>query len=343
MDPSRAPVAFGRLSVPQLFGELQQQREAEGRMKVLRSICDLVHDPERVYRTVNGGFVDQLKVPLEDEDESVRSQTCELLHLLTAHTIGRQALLSSSLLPHLSQLLDDSSSSCRINILRVLNRLVLLPRGADAVLPLVPNLIQKLRQREKEEEEEVLLLSTLNYCSRLNPLPALSCNGVQLLGTKLSHQSVKVRREAAAAMMALSVPMDGKVQVCEEEDVLPLLVSLLVDGDIEVQTNAVGVIMNTVIITAGKRRCLDLNVLPILVNLLSEEEEQQQEEEKRRKSKALFMYSLRALTALADAPQARHLLLRQLPLLERRSGIGEKDWDVRRAALTAVKVVNWRP
>lgn len=37
----------------------------------------------------SAGFLQQLEVLLEDEDPSVRSGTCELLHLLTAHSLGR--------------------------------------------------------------------------------------------------------------------------------------------------------------------------------------------------------------------------------------------------------------
>lgn len=48
-----------------------------------------------------------------------------------------------------------------------------------------------------------------------------------------------------------SVPMDGKRQVCKDAEVLPVLVGLLRDKDVEVQANAAGVIMNTVIITTG--------------------------------------------------------------------------------------------
>jgi len=54
IDPTRAPVAFGRRAVPQLFEELQQP-EAERRLPALASLCDLMHDPERLYQTVNGG------------------------------------------------------------------------------------------------------------------------------------------------------------------------------------------------------------------------------------------------------------------------------------------------
>ncbi|XP_068559136.1 radial spoke head 14 homolog [Cebidichthys violaceus] len=340
VDSTRAPVAFGRRAVPQLFGDLLRP-EADTRLRALGSLCDLIHhDQDRVYQTVRGGFLQQLNVLLEDEDSSVRTKTCELLHLLTSHNISRQALLSSSLLPPLSQLLDDSSPSCRRSVLRVLDRLALLPAGAEALLPLVPKLMLKLREEEEEEEEEVLLLSTITSCSRLDALPALASDGVSLLGRKLSHRSPNIRREAAAALMNLSVCEDGRRRVCEEE-LLPVLVDLLQDQDLEVQTNAAGVIMYTVIITAGKQRCLDLNVIPVLLDLVTRDKKEEEEERKRRR-KALVLYSLRALTALAEVPVGRVLLLEQLPLLVRRSE-AEEDQDVRRAAETTVRVVTWTP
>ncbi|XP_069581676.1 radial spoke head 14 homolog isoform X2 [Brachyistius frenatus] len=344
-DPTWAPVAFGRRAVPQLFEELQKP-EPGRRLRALASLCDLVHDPELLYQAVNGGFMEQLAVLLEDEDPLVKVKTCELLHQLTAHSAGRQALLTSSLLSPLSLLLDDSSSSCRTSVHRVLNRLALLPAGAESLLSLVPKLMLKLRHEEDEEEEEeeeevqVLLLSTIACCSRLDAQPSLSSDGVSLLRRKLSHRRPDIRREAAAAMMALSVPVDGKRQVCEEEELLPVLLHLLQDEDVDVRTNAAGVIMNVAIITAGKQRCLGLDVITVLLSLLSEEE---QEEEKRRRRKALVVYSLRALTALAEAPDGRHLLLEHLPLLVRRSQDAEEDQEVRRAAQTAVEVVTWTP
>lgn len=66
--------------------------------------------------------------------------------------------------------------------------------------------MQKLKEQEEEEEEEevqVLILSTLSCCSLLDALPALAADGVSVLSRKLSHHSPNVRREAAAAMMAL--------------------------------------------------------------------------------------------------------------------------------------------
>ncbi|TKS79169.1 Radial spoke head 14 -like protein [Collichthys lucidus] len=344
IDPSRAPVAFGRRAVPQLFEELQQRPEAARRQRALNSLCDLMHNPERVYQTVTGGFLEQVKVLFQDEDADVRTKTCDLLHVLTSHSVGRQALLSSSLLPPLSQLLDDPSSSCRRSVHRVLTRLTLLPAGADALLTLVPKLMLKLRQEKEEEEVQALILSTLSSCSYQDPRPALANDGVSLLGHILSHRSTNIRREAADALMALSVCRDGKEQVCEQ-NLLPVLVGLLQDEDLEVQVNAVGVIMFTVTITTGKQQCLDLDVLPVLLDFVSkkkEEEEEEQDEERRRRRKALVLYSLRALTALAEAPGGRHLLLEQLPVLEARTE-SEEDQDIRRSAQDAVHVITWTP
>lgn len=54
LDRTRAPVAFGRRGIPQLFEELQKQESGE-KLRALSSLCDLIHDPELVYQTVHGG------------------------------------------------------------------------------------------------------------------------------------------------------------------------------------------------------------------------------------------------------------------------------------------------
>lgn len=408
VDHSRAPVAYGLRAVPQLFEELLQPA-TERKKRALNSLCDLVHDPEKLYQTVTGGFLVQLKALLKDKDPSVRSKACELLYLLTAHSIGRRALLSSSLLSPLSQLLDDPCVSCRVNVHRVLNRLVLLPAGAEALLRLVPKLMLKLRETEQnpdeereneaaqeetgrtegnekdvegdkegdeevkeedgrkepekdnkddaelkdvqpdpaddekedeEEEELVLLLSTLGSCSRLDALPALASNGVYLVRQQLGHPSKNVRREAAAAMMALSVPLDGKQQVCEQS-VLPVVMDLLRDKDLEVRANAAGVVMNSVITTSGKVQSLKLGLVPVLLDLVSVEDPVDPEVSRLRK--ALVLYCLRALTSLSEAPKARTILLEQRHLLERRRDCSDQDQDLLRATQTALRVINWSP
>ncbi len=65
---------------------------------------------------------------------------------------------------------------------------------------------------------QVLLLSTLTSCSRLDALPALASDGVSLLSHKLSHRSPNIRREAAAAMMALRSNTRLHFVECEHYD-----------------------------------------------------------------------------------------------------------------------------
>uniref|UniRef100_A0A3Q2Z0Q4 Radial spoke head 14 homolog n=1 Tax=Hippocampus comes TaxID=109280 RepID=A0A3Q2Z0Q4_HIPCM len=299
IDPSRAPVAFGRLAIPELFAQLVEP-DAARRLRALASLCDLTHDPERLYQVVSEGT--RWSVPPRAAlGKWLRPTRCLL---------ARQALLSSPLLARLSQLLDDPSPLCRTRAHR--------------------------RQEEKEEEVQALLLSTLSCCSRLDAAPALSHRGVTLIGRKLSHACSNIRREAAGAMMALSVIVIAMSQVCEAA-VLPVLADLLRDQDVDVQANAAGAIMNTVVITTGD---FALDVLPVLLELLSQRKPDVEEEQRR---KALVLYSLRALTSLAEAPEGRRRLLLQLPLLVGRSEPPEEDADIRRAARTAVNVVTWTP
>lgn len=77
------------------------------------------------------------------------------------------------------------------------------PAGAQELLTLVPKLMLKLQEEEEDEEVQVLLLCTLTSCSRLDPGPALASDGVSLLRLKLLDGFASIRREAAAAMMAL--------------------------------------------------------------------------------------------------------------------------------------------
>uniref|UniRef100_A0A667X875 Radial spoke head 14 homolog n=1 Tax=Myripristis murdjan TaxID=586833 RepID=A0A667X875_9TELE len=88
IDPTRAPVAFGRWALPRLARELRDP-DPVTRRRALATLCDLVREPERAYEAVRGGCMEQLKLLLRDEDLTVRRKTTELIHLLTAHSVGR--------------------------------------------------------------------------------------------------------------------------------------------------------------------------------------------------------------------------------------------------------------
>lgn len=90
----------------------------------------------------------------------------------------------------------------------------------------------------------------------------------------------------------------------------------------------------------GKQQCLDLDLVPVLLDLVSQQN-QEEDEGKLKRWKTLVVYSLQALASLAEAPDGRRILLEQLPRLVETSQTEDKD--IRQAAQTTVKVVSWMP
>lgn len=54
IDPTKAPIAFGRRALPKLNEELEDP-DLLTRQRALMSLCDLVHDPENAYQAINIG------------------------------------------------------------------------------------------------------------------------------------------------------------------------------------------------------------------------------------------------------------------------------------------------
>uniref|UniRef100_A0A3P9J1E2 Radial spoke head 14 homolog n=1 Tax=Oryzias latipes TaxID=8090 RepID=A0A3P9J1E2_ORYLA len=364
-DAPPAPVAFGRWAVPLLAEQLRLPGR-DVRLRALAALIDVLSQPLRGPEGLTEGFLQQLKVLLEDEDPCVRAKVCQLLHVLAAHTCGRQALLAASFLPPLSKLLEDPP--CKRTVFLLLSRLSLHssgmtphrthpagncqsrsiidkpppiphPAGRVSLLTLLPKLMNKLQEEEEEDEEvQVLLLSLLRCCFQADPQAALRSDAVALLAPKLSNGALNIRKAAAAAMMALSVPMGGKVEVSDQQ-VLPAVAALLQEEDEEAQLIATGVIMFAAVTTAGKLQCLHLNVLPVLLKLACYRHE---DEDMRRRRKPLVLNSIRGLTMLAETPEGRRLLKEQLPLL-RRTTEEEEDEDIQRVFETAIQVMTFTP
>uniref|UniRef100_A0A8D0E089 Rhabdoid tumor deletion region protein 1 n=1 Tax=Salvator merianae TaxID=96440 RepID=A0A8D0E089_SALMN len=85
IDPTKAPIAFGRRALPKLQEELEDP-ELLTRQRALMALCDLVHDPEHAYQAI---ALDNLKQLLLDEDSTVRRKTTEILYIMATHNVGR--------------------------------------------------------------------------------------------------------------------------------------------------------------------------------------------------------------------------------------------------------------
>ncbi|NXY43062.1 RSP14 protein, partial [Ceuthmochares aereus] len=326
IDPTKAPVAFGRRALPKLKEELQSP-ELLTQQRALMALCDLVHDPEKVYQAIAEGFLDNLKTLLRHHDTTVRQKTTEVLYIMTMHNIGRQGLLQNGIISALTELLDDPEDICRKNTHQVLEMMAKLPEGAVAILQarLIPLLISKLKTETDGIQE--LILDTLSNCLRVEASEALAAGAVPILKEKLTHSLVTIRTKAAFVLLEIGTHPEGKGAVCEE--VIPVLVSLLQDADPDVQASATGALMFAIVTPQGRFSALGAGAIPPLLKLVAEG------------TSTARLSAVKALTMLAELPQGRGTLLRHTATF--RQCLRDPREAVRRAARAAIGVIEWKP
>ncbi|VTJ71042.1 Hypothetical predicted protein [Marmota monax] len=191
---------------------------------------------------------------------------------------------------------------------------------------LISPLVLKL-QREEEKIQE-LILDTLASCLQEDATEALSSCAVPFFKQKLLSSNKNIRSKAAQALMAISIPLEGKNQVCRH-DVIPILVQLLKDEEEEVQANAAGALIYATVTTEGKYAALDSEAIQPLLKLLFSP------------LIKVRLNATKALTILAEAPEGRKLL--QGHVFNFRNLKMDQNEAVRRAAHIAIKVIEWKP
>ncbi|XP_039627624.1 radial spoke head 14 homolog [Polypterus senegalus] len=327
IEPARAPIAFGRRAIPKLNEELASE-DLVTRQCALTSLCDLVHDPERAYETIETGCLENLKRLLRDEDSVVRRKTTEVLYELSVHNVGRDAFLQNEVILSLAELLDEPVAICRVNMHKTLEMLSEFTPGAAGIVDagLVPQLVLKLPSELVEIQE--IILDTLHFCLRVNVSQALASGAISILKEKLLHDSVAIRSKAAQALMGICVPLEGKNEVCKQ-NIIPILVRLLKDKHPEVAAKAAGSLMIATITTQGKYAALKATAIPPLLQLVSSPVTE------------VSLNAIKAITTLAEAPEGRRELLKHVTVLESKQNHSSEI--IRRAAGTAVRVITWKP
>ncbi|XP_064248640.1 radial spoke head 14 homolog isoform X1 [Passer domesticus] len=327
IDPTKAAVAFGRRALPKLNEELQSP-ELLTQQRALMALCDLVHDPEKVYQAIALGFLDSLKTLLVHQDQTVRQKTTEVLSVMALHSIGREGLIRSGVISALTGLLDDPVDICRKNTHQIFDMLARLPEGAGGVLQagLVPPLVLKLKTELDEIQE--LILGTLSNCLRVEVSEALAAGAVSVLKEKLSHPSTAIRSKAAWVLLEISSHAEGKIAVCKEE-VIPVLLSLLEDTQPEVQVSSTGALMFALVAPQGRSTAMGAEAIPPLLSLVAEE------------TSTARLNAIKALTLLAELPGGRRTLLAHRDSILR--CLEDPSEAVQRAAEIAITVIDWKP
>ncbi|NWH57276.1 RSP14 protein, partial [Geococcyx californianus] len=326
IDPSKAPVAFGRRALPKLNEELQSP-ELLTRQRALVALCDLVHDPEKVCQAIGVGFLDNLKTLLWHHDTTVREKTTEILYIMAMHNVGRQGLIENGIISALTELLDDPVDICRKNTYQILEMMAKLPEGAVAILHtgFISLLVPKLKTEPDEIQE--LILDTLSSCLRVEASEALATGVIPILKEKLTDSSAAIRSKAALVFLEIGTHPEGKIVVCEE--VTSVLVGLLGDADPDVQASAAGALMFAAIKPQGRFSALGAGAIPPLLKLVAEET-----------SKARLS-AIKVLTMLAELPEGRRTLQEHTATFHQ--CLGDPREAVTRAAQTAIRIIEWKP
>ncbi|NXF98454.1 RSP14 protein, partial [Eubucco bourcierii] len=326
VDPTKAPLAFGRRALPKLGQELCSP-ELLTQQRALVALCELLHDPENVYQALEIGLLDNLKTLLPHQDSTVRQKATQILSVMATHNVGRQGLMHSRVIPALTELLDDPVGICRKHTHQILQMMSKLPQGAADILraALIPSLLLRLKTESDEIQE--LILDTLSSCLRLEASGALATGAVTILKEKLTHPSLAIRSKAAWALLAVGTHPEGRSLVCGEA--VPVLVSLLEDPDAEVQASAAGALMFATVKPQGRFSALRAGAIPLLLKLVAEENSRAR------------LSALKALTMLAELPEGRRTLLGHTAALEQ--CLSDPCEAVTRAAATAIGVVRWKP
>nr|XP_010302140.1 PREDICTED: rhabdoid tumor deletion region protein 1 [Balearica regulorum gibbericeps] len=128
IDPTKAPIAFGKRALPKLTEELRSP-ELVTQQQALMALCDLVHDPENVYQAIEIGVLHNLKILLVHHDSTVRQKTTQILYTMAMHNVGRQGLIQNGVISALTELLDDPVDICRKNMHQIFDMMAKLPEG----------------------------------------------------------------------------------------------------------------------------------------------------------------------------------------------------------------------
>ncbi|NXI91583.1 RSP14 protein, partial [Psophia crepitans] len=326
IDPTKAPIAFGKRALPKLNEELQSP-ELLTQQRALMALCDLVHDPENVYQAIEIGFLDNLKPLLLHHDGTVRQKTTQILYIMAMHNVGRQELIQNGVISALTELLDDPVDICRKHTHQIFEMMAKLPEGVVGILhaSLIPSLVFKLKTESDEIQE--LILDTLSNCLRVEASEGLATGAVTILKEKLTHSSVAIRSKAAWVLLEIGTHPAGKSVLCEE--VVPALVGLLEDPDPEVQAAATGALMFATVKPQGRFSALGAEAIPPLLKLVAEET-----------SKARLS-AIKTLTLLAELPDGRKTLLDHTDTFQQ--CLNDPREAVQRAAKTAISVIKWKP
>ncbi|GAB1295220.1 Radial spoke head 14 homolog [Apodemus speciosus] len=338
IDPTKAAIAYGCRALRKLNEELQSG-DLLTRQKALVALCDLMHDPEYVYEAINIATVNSFPVP-------------------------------TGCLESLRALLRDDDNLVRIKTTEVLY--IMTTHNIGRVGFLKHEIILALSLLLSDHQ--TLCRENLHQAYKhLAQLPE-GAQGIVRSGLisslvwKLQKEEEHIQ-EIILDTLALCLQEDATEAL--DSQAVPCFKEKLLSENPQIRSKAARALIAIRHPAGGKKQVWKNEVIPILVNLLSDSEE----EVKANAAGALMhatvttegkyaaldagaidpllellctipttkvcLNATKALTMLAEAPEGRKLLLPRVPTF--RYFLTHKNEAIQRAAQVAIKVIEWKP
>uniref|UniRef100_UPI00358FCA9F radial spoke head 14 homolog n=1 Tax=Myxine glutinosa TaxID=7769 RepID=UPI00358FCA9F len=200
----------------------------------------------------------------------------------------------------------------------------------SAVAIMNAGLIAKLVDLMKHSSAKVCkeALDTLHYCLTVDIKKPLLASEITLFKSLFAHEDHVVRAKAARNIMDASVCQEGVTEAIQQ-GIVPALVEMLADIELEVRACSAGAIMMLGVNIEGKLALVKAGAVESLLKMLRDDYQEGR------------LHCVKALTVLGECPKARETLLGEIELLERLRF--DQIPAVRHAVKVAIGVITWKP
>jgi len=378
-DSTRSSLAYAERGMPKLRKELSCE-DLITRQKALVTMADLMHSTERVHEAVRSGCLIQIIILMCDQDETIRFKSVSVLQTVLQHTVGREAFLKHEGYSHLVTLFKDDSIKIRLRAFQTMQTLTTVPAYARIVASnglcekLVAEHLNEVPATVTGESLEVILmvLEIIHQLLFVNASPfgedpnnndAKACEklvaqqkecdlrALTAFTTLIQHEESKIKAGACTAMHDLCAnSVVAKTTASTHADIIPCLCSLLQNSCKCVRVAACQAIMTICITTEGKLAAVQNDIVPSIVALIDEALEASTPEQIGKASPeadalndSLRLYVIRAAQVIAEVPEARHKLCKDVQKIRDLAENMRLSSDVRRAADETISVIMWKP
>ncbi|XXQ29587.1 Armadillo repeat-containing domain-containing protein [Plasmodiophora brassicae] len=320
-------------------GCLKDRANVAVRVKALRQLVDLWHNPINIVESIPYALLDSLSMILEGSaDPAGRVLASQALVLFSGVRSGRQIIYTSKLTMNLVlDLMADPDDEVKANSYTILENVFLDAAGVAAALE--ERLISRLMLRGQNEENPALLVKALTALSHVVGDKMGIATLIELdasLRCVVSHtrsEDGATRAVSALCMAQISRDPEGRKVILQSNAIFKLN-KLLSDDVEEARVNAARALALLAVDLRGKAEIVELGVIPTLLACLGHQGARQ---------RFLAMFALQCLAAVAENPRGRFLLNDNRDAVDLIEKAAADDPCLDRYAKRAIASMKWTP